>query len=46
MSRGWKNFGRWMDKGGGGSEKLDSFYGRHMCIIPKCKFCNLLKSLR
>ena len=24
-----------MDKGGGGSWKLDNFHGRHMCIIPK-----------
>ena len=24
-----------MDKEGGGSWKLDSFHGRHMCIIPK-----------
>ena len=24
-----------MDKGGGGSWKLDNFHGRHMCITPE-----------
>ena len=34
-SRGWKNFRRRWTWGEGGSWKLDTFHGRHMCIIPK-----------